>query len=156
MKITDILQGACVTSDLEANNKEEVIEELVEFLLKNKKITDKKKIVNILVEREKLGSTGIGYGIAIPHGKSDHVDKLVAVFGRSKKGVDFDSLDGESVHLFFLLITPEKEASGLHLKALARISTLLKDKLFRQQLLNAKNAKEIFEFIKKEDNKKDS
>ena len=154
MKVIDILDLSCITADIQADKKKEVICELVDRLKQNKKIKDAEQIVNILLEREKLGSTGIGYGIAIPHGKSSEIDGLVAVFGRSKKGVPFDSLDGEAVHLFFLLIAPKSEAAGLHLKALARISSLLKDKLFRQQLIVAKDEKEIYSLIKKEDEKR--
>ncbi|MBU0650408.1 PTS sugar transporter subunit IIA [bacterium] len=153
MKITDILDESCVTTEITSTTKKEVITELVELLEKNKKIKKKDEVVKILLDREKLGSTGIGYGIAIPHGKSDQVDTLLAAFGLCKQGVDFDSLDGAPVNLFFLLITPTKEASGAHLKALAKISGLLKDKLFRQELLDAKNSKEIYSLIKREESR---
>ncbi len=155
MKITDVLTESCIAADLKSKNKKDVINELVGILSKNKKISKSKEIEKILFEREGLGSTGIGYGIAIPHGKSDQVKTLVATFARSKTGVEFDSLDGEKVNLFFLLLTPVNDTSGMHLKALAKISTLLKDKLFRQQLLDAKDEKEIFNFIKKEEDRRD-
>ena len=102
------------------------------------------------MEREKLGSTGIGQGVAIPHGKSDSVESLVAALGVSKRGVDFESLDGEPVNLIFLLVAPP-DSAGQHLKALARISRLLKDKFFRQALREAKSLEEIQRIIKEED-----
>jgi len=104
-------------------------------------------------ERESLGSTGIGQGIGIPHAKSQNVKTLVAAFGLSQKGVNFDSLDGEPVYIFFLLIAPE-ESAGPHLKALARISRMLKDKYFRELLKKSKDEKEVLRIIQEEDSKK--
>jgi PTS system nitrogen regulatory IIA component len=103
--------------------------------------------------REALGSTAIGQGIAIPHAKSDCVDKLVAAFGLSKKGVDFDSLDGELAYIFFLLVAP-RDSAGPHLKALARISRLLKDKYFRDTLRTCVDEKSVIKIITQEDEKK--
>ncbi|NQS89303.1 PTS sugar transporter subunit IIA, partial [Patescibacteria group bacterium] len=114
---------------------------------------NKDNIVKILLQREALGSTGIGNGIAIPHGKSDKVKKLVAAFGISKQGVDFESLDGEPVYIFFLLVAPI-DSAGPHLKALARISRLLKDKSFRNTLKAAKTKEELVEIITKEDQRR--
>ncbi len=103
--------------------------------------------------REALGSTAIGQGIAIPHAKSDCVNKLVAAFGLSKKGVDFDSLDGELAYIFFLLVAPQ-DSAGPHLKALARISRLLKDKYFRDTLRASTDEKSVVKIIMQEDEKK--
>jgi len=103
--------------------------------------------------REALGSTGIGQGIGIPHAKSQYVKTLVAAFGLSKEGIDFESLDGEPTHIFFLLLAPE-DSAGPHLKALARISRLLKDKYVRDMLKNAKDEKDIVRIITDEDSKK--
>ena len=103
--------------------------------------------------REALGSTAIGQGVAIPHAKSDCVEKLVAAFGLSKKGVDFDSLDGEPAYIFFLLVAPQ-DSAGPHLKALARISRLLKDKYFRDGLRQAVDDKTVIKIISQEDEKK--
>ena len=103
--------------------------------------------------RESLGSTAIGQGIAIPHAKSDSVTKLVAAFGLSKKGVDFDSLDGEPVNIFFLLLAPQ-DSAGPHLKALARIARLLKDKYFRDNLRMCIDDKSVIRTITQEDEKK--
>jgi PTS system nitrogen regulatory IIA component len=111
------------------------------------------KLIEALMNREALGSTAIGQGIAIPHAKSDSVSKLVASFGLSKKGVDFDSLDGEPAHIFFLLVAPQ-DSAGPHLKALARISRLLKDKYFRDTLRSASDDKAVVRIISEEDEKK--
>ncbi len=105
------------------------------------------------MSRESLGSTAIGQGIAIPHAKSDCVEKLVAAFGISRKGIDFDSLDGEPAHIFFLLVAPQ-DSAGPHLKALARISRLLKDKYFRDSLRNSPDDKAVVKIISQEDEKK--
>ena len=102
------------------------------------------------MEREQLGSTGIGGGIGIPHGKLKEIDSLVLGFGLSRNGVDFESLDGKPTHIFFLLITPE-DSTGLHLKLLARISRILKDDPFKSRLLNATSGGEIFKIIQEED-----
>jgi nitrogen PTS system EIIA component len=150
MKILDFLCPEAISIDLSGQKKEEVIRELVELLHKAKKIKDANSIVKILLEREELGSTGIGQGIAIPHGKSEAVKDIVAAFGISKKGVNYNALDGEPVNLIFLLIAPH-DSAGLHLKALAKISRLVKDKFFRQALREAKDAKEVIKIIKEED-----
>src|SRR5690348_1114910 len=106
LKILDFLAPAAITLELTATNKKGVLEELVGLLGKEGKIKDTKAAVDILLEREKLGSTGIGQGIAIPHAKTDQAKDVVAAFGLSRRGVNFESLDGEPVHLFFLLIAP--------------------------------------------------
>jgi nitrogen PTS system EIIA component len=101
------------------------------------------RTVEILLERESLGSTGIGEGMAIPHGRSKEVKKILASFGRSLPGLDFQSLDGKPTHLFFLLIAPENSA-GIHLKALAQISRLMKDQAFRKRLMEANSPDEVY------------
>ncbi|OGX29508.1 MAG: hypothetical protein A3B78_00290 [Omnitrophica WOR_2 bacterium RIFCSPHIGHO2_02_FULL_67_20] len=156
MNIMSFLDERAVTTDLKAQqNKEEVIRELVELLVQAGSIKEKDghKLVQILMKRESLGSTGIGQGVAIPHGKSDCVTKLVAAFGVSRAGVAFDSLDGESVTLFFLLVAPE-DSAGPHLKALARISRLLKDKHFRDSLRAARDEKLLVRIIRDEDERR--
>lgn len=153
MKIMDFLNEKATSAGLKAQNKQGVIRELVDLLFKAGAIKDKEELNNTLLSREALGSTGIGQGIGIPHGKSDKVKDLVAAFGLSRKGVNFDSLDGEPVYIFFLLVAPE-ESAGPHLKALARISRLLKDKHFRDLLKEAKDEKAIIKIIKDEDDKK--
>ena len=153
MKIMDFLNKKAVTANLKAADKEGVIRELVDILARAEDIKSKEELVKTLLARESLGSTGIGQGIGIPHAKSGSVKNLVAAFGLSQKGVGFDSLDGEPVYIFFLLIAPE-ESAGPHLKALARISRMLKDKYFRELLRKAKDEKEVLRIIQEEDSKK--
>lgn len=146
MKIVDILSEDSVIPALTSKNKKAVIEELVSVLVNKDERLNKEELIEVFLERERLGSTGIGGGIAIPHGKLGSIDMMLASFGRSLEGVDFESTDGTPTHIFFLLIAPENSA-GTHLKALARISRLLKDDSFRKSLMHAKSKKEIFENI---------
>ena len=156
MNIMEFLDERAVTVDVKAqHHKEDVIRELVGLLAKAGSIKERDvaKLVQILMKRESLGSTGIGQGVAIPHGKADCVDRLVAAFGVSRGGVSFDALDGEPVTLFFLLVAPE-DSAGPHLKALARISRLLKDKHFRDSLRVAKDEKTLAKIIRDEDERR--
>ncbi|MES0396866.1 MAG: PTS sugar transporter subunit IIA [Syntrophobacteria bacterium] len=150
MKVLDILDKECIIAELRSRTKREVLEELTGALLNFKANLDKEALVEILLERERLGSTGIGDGIAIPHGKVQDLDELVLSFGRSTQGIEFDSMDGRPTHLFFLLIAPENSA-GIHLRALAKISRLLKSSHFRQNLLEAGTEEELFQVIQEED-----
>jgi PTS system nitrogen regulatory IIA component len=152
MKIIDLLLKEAILSDLKANDKKGVLEELVTPVAR---IADIKHdyLVKVLMERERLGSTGIGEGIGIPHGKVKDLESLVLGFGLSKKGVDFDSMDGHPAHIFFLLLTPEN-STGLHLKLLARISRILKNDSFKQKLLRATNRDEIYSIIKEQEEEK--
>ncbi|OGW82795.1 MAG: PTS fructose transporter subunit IIA [Omnitrophica bacterium RIFCSPLOWO2_01_FULL_45_10] len=152
MKIMDFLNKKAVIANLRSTDKEGVIKELVESLVKAAEIKNREEMMKAILAREALGSTGIGQGIGIPHAKSPNVKELVAAFGLSQKGVNFDSLDGEAVYIFFLLIAPE-ESAGPHLKALARISRMLKDKYFREQLKKSKDEREILRIIQEEDAK---
>ncbi len=154
MKITDFLRERAISVDLTAADKEGVIRELVHSLVKAGEIKpgEEEKLVPILLAREALGSTGIGQGVGIPHGKSNCVRELVGAFGLSKRGVNFDSLDGEPVHIFFLLVAPE-DSAGPHLKALARISRPLKDRFFRESLKEAKDERQIMRILQQEDQK---
>jgi len=153
MKITEILDKRGIKIGMEATEKEDALIELVDLLAEVKEIGDKKSIVKALIERESLGSTGIGQGIAIPHGKTERVDDIVAILGISRKGVDFEALDGEPVYIFFLLVAP-KDNAGPHLKALAQISRLLRDSYFCELLKRCKMPDEIYELIRKEEDKK--
>jgi PTS system nitrogen regulatory IIA component len=152
MKINDFLCQKAVSADLKSTTKKDVIEELVELMVDAGAIEkkNKSKIIEVLLAREALGSTAIGQGIAIPHGKTDCVSKLVASLGVSKKGINFDSLDGEPAYIFFLLVAPI-DSAGPHLKALARISRFLKDKYIRENLKSAKDEKSILKLISLED-----
>ena len=155
MIIMEFLNAAAVSADVKAQQKEEVIRALVQLLVSAGAIKDKDvhRLVQILLKRESLGSTGIGQGVAIPHGKADCVDRLVGAFGVSHAGVNFDSLDGEPVTLFFLLVAPE-DSAGPHLKALARISRLLKDKQFRDSLKASRDERQLIKIIKDEDERR--
>ena len=152
MKIGDFLCAKAIIIDLKGTNKIEVIQELVGTLVSAGTIDkkNKAKLVEILMAREALGSTAIGQGVAIPHGKCEYVSQLTAGLGISKKGIDFDSLDGEPAYIFFSLVAPI-DSAGPHLKALARISHLLKDKYFRENLKNAKDEKAVLKLIAQED-----
>ncbi len=152
MKILDILNKNCIITDLTSRSKKDVIHELVDAVTKVDERIDPDSLVEILLEREKLGSTGIGDGVAIPHGKFPNIDTLRASFGRSRQGIDFDALDGKPSHLFFLLVAPDNSA-GAHLKALARISRLFKDNSFRESLQIADTKQQLFDIITEEDNK---
>ncbi|MBI5182804.1 MAG: PTS sugar transporter subunit IIA [Nitrospinae bacterium] len=150
MRITEILNKEYVLSNLKARDKRGVIEELSEFLFTKEKIKDKDRLVNAILDREKLGSTGIGDNVAIPHTKLKELKEILAVFGRSKEGIEFDSLDGRPVHFVCLLVAPEDSVSA-HLKALAKISRLLKSDSFRTTLLNAEDEDNIYQIILNED-----
>ena len=152
MKITDILDESSIIQDLRSTTKKGILEELSSVLVERGKLPDRDKVVEVLLEREKLGSTGIGDGIAIPHGKMKGIKELVTSFGRSIAGVDFESIDNKPTHLFFLLVAPENSA-GIHLKALARISRLLKDSSFRNRLMEARDRGDLFRVIAEEDEK---
>jgi PTS system nitrogen regulatory IIA component len=153
MKIVDFLSEKAVVAEMKATNKEAAIRELVDVLAKAEGIRNKEELVKVLLNREALGSTGIGQGVGIPHGKTNSVKKLVAAFGICHQGVNFDALDGEPVYLFFLLVAPE-DSAGPHLKGLARISRLLKDKFFRESLKQLTDEKIILKLIREEDAKK--
>ncbi len=150
VKITDFLSQETVIPELAGRDKQAVLDELAEKFPAAHASLNAKRVREVLVDREKISTTAIGDGVAIPHGKLAGVDRVHAVFARSKLGVDFASLDGEPTHLFFALIAPEDGAAD-HLKALARISRLLKDAVFRAQLLKAESGKELFEIIAAED-----
>ncbi len=149
MKICDVLHKEAILADLKARNKKGILEELVAPVADIAKV-QQEDLVRVLLERERLGSTGIGGGIGIPHGKMKNLENLVLGFGLSRKGVDFESLDGKPAHIFFLLVTPEN-STGLHLKLLARISRILKNETFKNRLLEAGDRDEILGIIMGED-----
>ncbi|MDD5005139.1 MAG: PTS sugar transporter subunit IIA [Candidatus Omnitrophica bacterium] len=155
MKILEFLSKKAIKANLVATSKEDTLKELVDLLINSGEIAkkDRAELIEALMARESLGSTAIGHNVGIPHAKIDSVKHLVAAFGLSQKGVDFDSLDGEPVYIFFLLIAPQ-DSAGPHLKALARISRLTKDKYFRDSLRQAKDEKTILKIISQEDEKR--
>jgi PTS system nitrogen regulatory IIA component len=153
MKILDILSSPdLVAPALSGQTKADVVRELAEHLARQHREVDKERLIDVLWERERLGSTAIGDGIAIPHGKLPGLKGVIGAFARHPAGVDFDSLDGGSTHLFFLLVAPE-DSVGQHLKALARVSRLLKDKAFRERLLAADGRSGLYDLIREEDEK---
>jgi fructose-specific phosphotransferase system IIA component len=155
MKIMDFLSTKALVMDIKSEKKDDVIKELVDALISAEEIDKKNRtrLIDSLMARESLGSTAIGQGVAIPHAKCDCVDKLVAAFALSRRGIDFDSLDGEPVYIFFLLVAPQ-DSAGPHLKALARISRLLKDKYFRDSLRHCDAPQAVINIISQEDEKK--
>ena len=152
MKITDFLSVQTVIPTLASREKNAVLQEIAGWLASTHPSLDKKRILEVLLERERISTTAIGEGVTIPHGKLPDVERVLGVFARSPEGVDFASLDGGPTHLFFVLIAPENAAAD-HLKALARISRLLKDETFRRRLMEGKTSQEIFQTIAQEDQK---
>ncbi|MDR3243623.1 MAG: PTS sugar transporter subunit IIA [Elusimicrobiota bacterium] len=150
MKIMELLSPKSIIADLKASDKKSAIVELVDVLKNTGKVKESDEIIEVVLEREKLGSTGIGQGVAIPHGKTDAISEQSGVLGISKKGIEFNSLDGELVNIIFLLVGPV-EVAGQHLKALSRISRLFKDKFLRQAIKEAANVDEIIKIIQQED-----
>jgi PTS system nitrogen regulatory IIA component len=152
MNISNLLKNNFITVELKASDKLGVLEELSEIFASNNDDVDAETMVRVLLEREKLGSTGIGDGIAIPHGKIGGIENIYIGFGRSKKGVEFDALDGKPVHLLFVLVAPES-ASGKHLKALAKISRMLMDQRFRSDLMSAATVDDLYKTITEMDHR---
>ena len=152
MKIAEFLREDLILPDLASSAKSGVLAELSQGLGRAHPQLDAARLAEVLVEREKLGSTGIGEGVAIPHGKLPGLPGLLAAFGRSVRGVDFAAIDGRPTHLFFVLFAPENSA-GVHLKALARISRLFKGPQLRAAILQAPSAAAIYRLIADEDAK---
>jgi len=150
MKISDFLNPELILPELAARTKEEVLMELADRIARNFPRVSAEKLLRILKERERLGSTGIGDGFAIPHGKSKSIDQMIISFGRSRAGIPFDSMDGKPAHYFFVLIAPENSA-GDHLKALAKISRFLKNSLFKESLAKAEGQAELQQLIQDQD-----
>ncbi len=155
MQITEFITEKEIIIEMKAREKESAISELLKKLQDNGLLKDSEKVLEVLLEREKLGSTGIGQGIAVPHAKTDQVNKIVCAIGISKPGLSFDSLDGEPVFIVFLVLAP-LGATGDHLKALAKIARLLKDKVFRNSLYGCKTSSEAYQIIKEDEQRLDS
>src|SRR5271157_2681137 len=150
MKIMDIFRKEYIIEELKAKTKRDVLAELSGVIHRENGAISHALMVDTLLGREKLGSTGIGDGVAIPHGKLADLDELIVSFGRSRQGVEFESMDGKPANLFFLLLAPEN-TTGLHLKALAKISKMLKDSAFRKKLIEAKSKDELYVIITDKD-----
>jgi PTS system nitrogen regulatory IIA component len=151
MQLDQIFKIEFISANLLAKTKIEALTELVNTIIQSGIKLKSSSIIEILQQRENLGSTGIGDGIAIPHGKIPELDDLIVAFGRSEKGIAYDSLDGKPAHLFFLLLAPEN-STGQHLKVLAKISKMLKIANFRKMLMKAKSQKEIYKIIIDQEN----
>ncbi|MCJ7748178.1 MAG: PTS sugar transporter subunit IIA [Desulfobacterales bacterium] len=152
MKIMDYLKEEWVIPDLQGTDKRSILKELSSVLVKPCQVASVEELLQVLLDREKLGSTGIGEGIAIPHGRLKKLKKFFISFGRSIKGVDFDSIDRNPSRLFFLVMAPENSAVD-NLKLLSRIVTLLKDASFKKRLMEVSSQKELFQIISEEDEK---
>lgn len=152
MKISDILTEDFVVVGLDVSSKEDAINALVDLLAKSDKVKNINKVREAVFEREKIMTTGVGKGFAVPHGKTDAVTGIVGAFAITKKPIDYDSLDGEPVRLIFLLVGRDNMV-GPHIKLLSRISKLMNDNNFREKLLNAKEPKEVIDLFKTEEEK---
>ena len=152
MKLSEILKENFIIADLGSRDKQGVLTELANFLEEKEAIKSKDTLFASLMERESLGSTGIGENVAIPHAKSEETENIITLFGRSLKGIDFDSLDQKPVHFVCLLIAPSN-STGLHLKALARISRLFKSQSLREEILMAESVDKIYSLLVEEDSK---
>ncbi len=148
MRLTDFLRPEFCVMDLKAGNKEAAIKELASVMMASGKLNDKEDFIKHIMERERLGSTGIGNHVAIPHTPTQSVDGLVVAFGRSVNGIDFQSLDGDEVNLIFLLGTNPNEL-GIYLKFLATLSRLLNNRQFREEFMAADSADAVIEVLKK-------
>ncbi|HHS50620.1 MAG TPA: PTS sugar transporter subunit IIA [candidate division Zixibacteria bacterium] len=146
MKLSQFCEINLIELDLKATNAEGVIRELSELLGNSTKVASTEEVIKALTEREKLASTGIGFGVALPHARPKGVRGLTIAFGRSEKGIDFSSLDRKPVHLFFAIVVPNTDVNA-HLTALGKLSYLLKDKENRELLLNATFPQEVLDFV---------
>ncbi|MCF6147779.1 MAG: PTS transporter subunit EIIA [Candidatus Kuenenia sp.] len=152
MKLTDFIVSEAIITDIKATEKEAVIKEMVCALRDAEKIGDEDvvKVIESLMKREELGSTGIGKGVAVPHTKHESIKNIIGTVARSAKGVDFNALDGEPVYLFFLLLSPI-DSTGTHLAALEKISTAIRDNDFRRFMREAEGKKGMIDTLKEVD-----
>jgi len=150
MKVSEFLKIENVISDLKSNTKTDVLKELAGNITSNSSNLSFEKTYETLQEREQLCSTAMDEGVAIPHGKLHGISNTYLAFGRSKKGIDFDSLDSKPTHMFILIISPEN-SSKTHIQSLAKISNIFKNNKFRSNILNANDVEEIYELITEED-----
>jgi nitrogen PTS system EIIA component len=150
--LKELLRGDLIIADIQATDKVGVIREFASRLCAVGKVRDADELMRVLLEREAMGSTGIGDGVAIPHGKLHDMNEIVIAFGRSLRGVDYQSLDDKPAYLFFLLVTPQ-DSPGEHLKMLARISRILKNPALRERLRTVRDGGELHNLILEEDSK---
>ncbi|MDP8248535.1 MAG: PTS sugar transporter subunit IIA [Candidatus Tritonobacter lacicola] len=147
MFLHELIPVEAISTPLKGKNKQEVIEEMVELLCKTGRVTDKDSVLKSILEREKTMSTGVGEGVAIPHGKSDGVTELAGALGICPEGVDFDSIDKKPAYIIFAM-EATKDNPGPHIRALSKISRLLKNEEFRNTIINAGSPEKIYEAIK--------
>jgi fructose-specific phosphotransferase system IIA component len=152
MKICDILSVDLIKAEIESTKKEDVISELIDLFTGRPEVKDLEEIKKSVLEREKIMSTGVGKGFAVPHAKTSSVKGIIASFGKSNKDIDFNALDGEPVHLVFVLVGQDNLV-GPHIKLLSRISRMMNKDEFREALLNAKTSEEIYEIFNEEEKK---
>jgi PTS system nitrogen regulatory IIA component len=150
MLLSEVLKEENVLADLSAKDKRTVIEEMAEAVSRSYGSVDRTALVQVLLEREKLGSTGIGDGVAIPHGKLVGLDRPIVAFGRSRKGINFEAIDDQPADLFFLLVAPEN-ASGIHLQLLARIARILGSSSVRKKLREGRSQRDLYKAITESD-----
>jgi fructose-specific phosphotransferase system IIA component len=150
MKISDILNPGVIEVNLDVKDKEDSLKKIIALAANSKKILDLNKVSETIMEREKLVSTGVGKGFAIPHGKTDAISDIVAAFVITKDPIDFDSIDGEPVRFIFLLVGKET-LLNTHIKLLSRISRLMNKDEFRAKLLEAKSKEEVLKIFKDEE-----
>jgi fructose-specific phosphotransferase system IIA component len=150
MKVLDLLNKNFIIPDLQGQTKEEVINELIDLFKEDPRVIDLGKIRDAVLEREKIMSTGVGKGFAIPHGKTNAINDILAAFGKSNKPIEYDSLDGRPVNLVFLLVGKDNLVSK-HIKLLSRISRMMNKDEFREKLIKATTSEEILEIFKKEE-----
>ena len=150
--IRDLLQDNLIIEEIAATDKIGVLREFAQLLKTRGKVENEEELIRVLIERETLGSTGVGDGVAIPHGKLHNIPEMIMAFGRSKGGIEFQSVDAKPAFLFFLLVTPN-DKPGDHLKALARISRILKNPALRAGLVQASRRQDIQRLIYEEDGK---
>lgn len=152
MKISEILKIDRIIPEFEVQEKEEIINQLVNLFIDDPRVSDIEKVRQTVIERERIMSTGVGNGFAIPHGKTDSVTEIIAGFAKTNKPIDFEALDGEPVNLIFLLVGKENMV-GPHIKLLSRISRMMNKEEFRASLAAAKSAQEIYDIFCDEENK---
>ena len=152
MKLKDILSNELIIIPLKSHEKDEVIEEMVDYLHNQRKIEDRNRILKAILDREKVMSTGVGDRVAIPHGKAEGVRDIIALFGITEHDIDFHSIDNKPVRLIFMLVGPP-DKTGPHLKALSRISRLMHKQDFRERLLDSHTPNEVMKIIEKEEEK---
>lgn len=149
MTLAELLDESLILLNEKYGSKEELLEAMVDKLVQTGKVNNKRELLKVIMEREKAASTGFGRGVAIPHGTSKVGDRVVTVFARVDRGVDFGALDGKPVHLVFLLVTPEKDTRS-YLTVLAQLSRVLRKESFRKRLLHCQTAAEIIQTFREE------